>query len=57
MGKEDYRNKIIEIVNGIEDKNFLDACFFPKEMGHLVPLFLVPIGYVVKYGLFVLSVK
>ena len=23
MGKEDYRNKIIEIVNGIEDKNFL----------------------------------
>ena len=23
MGDKDYRNKIIEIVNGIEDKNFL----------------------------------
>lgn len=51
-----YKEKITEMVVKCDNERFLKFLYntilsFKKKVGHLVPLFFMPIGYIVKYSL------
>ncbi len=57
--KELYKRKIIEMVEKIENQEFLRFLYqtlqsFKKKMGHLMPLFLIPIVCIIVYSLLML---
>lgn len=56
------KQKIIDEVNECQNGRFLEFLYrmilsFKKKVGHLVPLFLVPIGYIVENSSPVFRVK
>ena len=60
--EKDYKQEVISLIDNCSNDNFLKFLFelvtsFKKKGGNLMPLFLIPIGYVVKYSLLVLFIK
>lgn len=60
--KNYYKEKIIELVEKIENPEFLEFLYqmllsFKEKEGHLMPLFLVPIGCIIVYSLSMLIIQ